>query len=629
MTECFYKRLFYALLVFSFAFLAGLVVSLANAQTENSADGLNIEYPVSELGNCADKAECKSFCGKSENMEVCSSFAEKHGLITKEEAAVNKKFSEIKSQGGPGGCSDKASCEAFCSDLSRIDECVSFAEKNGLMDKTRLEEAKRIRQAIKNGIVPPGQCKTENECDLYCSKAENMEECLAFAEKAGFLKDKDLADAKKVLPLMKKGETPGQCKTKEECDAYCNDESHAEECADFSLKAGFMTQEEAAMFKKTKGQGPGNCKGKEECDAFCNVPENQTACFEFGKKYGMISEEQLKEMEEGKARLKEGLEKAPAEAVSCIQSIVGSENFEKIKTGEVLPPRELGEKMRECFEKNVPPGPGGCKSKEECDAFCSDSANQEACFGFAEKQGLISEEQLKEMRQSREQNGQALQNFPSEVAGCVKEKLGEETFQKIQSGSFLPNQETGTAIGECFKNFAPKSENGEIKNEQESGSNPNPAGNIPPGNKIEMMPGSENPEFKNEGGEGMGMPNYEGFNYKNIQPNYEEKSGNELRIIYPGGGTSSEGANRFEIMNQERKEMQFSPENQGQFQAPSGAGEFGMPNSGGGEMYVPPAPAPMPSVVPETPSVPAPAPSTFGGDGGASIFSIFWKLISE
>jgi hypothetical protein len=466
-----------------------------------------------------------------------------------------------------------------------------------------------------------------------------MEECLAFAEKAGFLKDKDLADAKKVLPLMKSGETPGRCKTKEECDLYCDDENHAEECADFALKAGFVSQDEAEMMKKTKGKGPGNCKGEEECNAFCSVPENQQTCFEFGKKYGLIPEEQLKKMEEGKAKLKESLEKAPAEAVSCVESLVGSETFAKVKTGETLPPRELGEKMRECFEKNVPSGPGGCKNREECDAFCSDSANREVCFGFAEKQGLISEEYLKEMRQSRAENGQALQNFPSEVAECVKGKLGEETFQKIQSGSFPPNQETGTAIGECFKNFAPNPEDGEIQNRPESGSNPslknnegifnqNPSGNIPPGDKIEMMPGSENPEFKNEGGQGMGMPNYEGFNYKNIQPGLELKNGNELREIYPGNQTSPGNMNNFEIMNQERKEIQFSPGNQGQFQAPSGAGEFGAPNSGGqtmspggGENYIPPAPAP--SVTPESS---APSPTSPSEDGGASVFSIFWKL---
>jgi hypothetical protein len=40
-------------------------------------------------------------------------------------------------------------------------------------------------------------------------------------------------------------------------------------------------------------------------------------------------------------------------------------------------------------------GPGGCKGKEECDAFCNNPDNQETCFNFAKDNGMIPEKDLK------------------------------------------------------------------------------------------------------------------------------------------------------------------------------------------------------------------------------------------
>ena len=67
-----------------------------------------------------------------------------------------------------------------------------------------------------------------------------------------------------------------------------------------------------------------------------------------------------------------------------------------------MPPREIGDKMRECFEKFMPKspagmmapgaggmmppqgmaGPGGCKSTEECKTYCSEPAHIEECQKF-------------------------------------------------------------------------------------------------------------------------------------------------------------------------------------------------------------------------------------------------------
>jgi len=424
----------------------------------------NIQYPVKELGNCQDESACKSYCDKPENAKSCVNFAEKNNLMSKEEIEMAKKFMAVGSK-GPGGCKGKDECDAFCNDMANIDECVAFAEKNNLMPPKELEEAKMVQAAIKRGVKPPPckgkkacdaycedsnhmeeciafgteagfiqgkeledaqkmlaaikkgvkppPCKGKEACDAYCGNPDNMEACMTFAMEAGFMSEQEKADSQKMLQALKKGIKPPNCKGKDECDAYCSQEQNFNECTNFAEAAGFMTAEQTAMARKTGGKGPGNCKGKDECEAFCNSPDNQETCFNFAKDNGMIPEADLKQMEEGKQKFQESLQQAPATVLECLNSEIGTDMMEKFKSGAAMPPREIGEKMRGCFEKMGPPpgtegqgekfqpgpgaenpggqmmpqqaGPGGCKGPEECKSYCE--SNPDECKNFQPKQG--------------------------------------------------------------------------------------------------------------------------------------------------------------------------------------------------------------------------------------------------
>lgn len=350
-----------------------------------------IQYPVSELGGCGDKEACKTYCEKEANLDQCLMFAEKHGLLKNSEIERGKKFSQIvKSGGGPGSCSSERECFSYCNDVSRIDECVAFAEANGFMEGQELAEAKKIQGIVKSGKSLPGNCKNRATCEAYCKNLEHMDECIAFAKENGFMSPEEIAEAEKFLPLMKSGQTPGGCKSKEECEAFCDSEDNFEACFEFAEKAGLITDKEREIMKKTGGKGPGGCRGR-SCQTYCENPANQKACFEFAKEYGLMSEADLARMEEGKQMLKKQLETGPPEVQECLKSVVDVTVLES--EGFVGGP-ELGEKMRECFEKLIPQGmegqfefgeggefhgPGGCASREECEAYCTD--NPEAC-GF-------------------------------------------------------------------------------------------------------------------------------------------------------------------------------------------------------------------------------------------------------
>ncbi len=431
------QKYFIGFLVIIFAAAGAIILTDKVFAQETAAAG--IQYPVKELGDCKDQVDCKSYCDNPENIKACVDFAEKNNLMSEEEIQLAKNFIAAGSK-GPGGCTGKDACEQYCNEINNIDKCISFAEKNNLLPPAELEEAKKVQAAIARGVKPP-PCGNKNACDAYCEEPEHMEECITFGAEAGFIQGKELEDAQKMLQAIKKGVKPPpckgkeacdeycstpenmevcmnfameagfmneqektdsqkmlqaikkgvkppNCKGKEECDVYCSQEYHFEECTNFAEAAGFMTAEEAAMARKTGGKGPGGCVGKEECEAFCNNFDNQETCFNFAKDNGMIPEEDLKQMEQGKQQLQQSLQQAPPVVIDCLQSELGQDMVEKIKSGTAMPPKEISEKMQGCFQKMgqpqgsggpgeggmIPPagqtGPGGCKTAEECQNYC-------------------------------------------------------------------------------------------------------------------------------------------------------------------------------------------------------------------------------------------------------------------
>ena len=445
------------IIIFALGFLVSSIF-LVNKIFAQTADLANIQYPVAELGNCESQEACKTYCNKKENTDACMNFAAKNNLMSSEEIKIAEKFL-LGELNGPGGCTTKESCNEYCDGMNHIDECISFAEKNNLLSSGELQEAKKVQAAIKKGIKPPN-CNNKKECDAYCESSDHMEECITFGMETGFLQGQELENAKKMLQAIKSGVTPPNCKGKdacdeycsnpdhmeecinfsiaagmmpeeekansekmlealkkgikppnckgkEECDTYCQQEAHFEECTNFAVAAGYMTEENAAMARKTGGKGPGGCTNQEECDAFCNNPDNQETCFNFAKDNGLMSEEDLKQMEEGRAQMQQSLQQASTEVINCLNAELGTGVVEKMKNG-LMPSKDLGEKMQTCFQKVNPPqnqepgepgaggmippanqtGPGGCKTEEECKAYCE--GNPTECQKFQPAPGEIN-----------------------------------------------------------------------------------------------------------------------------------------------------------------------------------------------------------------------------------------------
>lgn len=479
------KKLLSFSILISSIIISGAIIGFAIAQAQQDPFD-SVQYPVKELGNCQSKEACGTYCDKPANIDACLAFAEKNNLMSGEELAQAKKFKEI-GMIGPGGCNGKDSCDKYCSSPDNMEECITFAQKNGLMSGKELEESQKVLTAIKKGIKPPA-CGGKDKCDAYCSSSDHMEECMAFAIEAGLMPEGEKENAQKMLSAIKQGIKPPACRGEEECQEYCSQDAHIEECVKFGEAAGMMKPEDAAMMRKTGGKGPGGCKSKTECEAFCNNPDNSETCFNFGKDNGLISQEDLQKMEQGKQQMQQSFSNMPAEVSQCLISVLGADTVEKMKSGTAMPSQNIGEQMKKCFEQFMPrmdqqgekgpgqggdmqsgdnnqgtfgpgrimnqqtEGPGGCKSLEECKSYCQN--NPDECRNFQPtiqpgnaqpQQGGGQPGQFGPMKQQ----GQEGQYQPGQMmppAGMQSGQPGEFQPKELNQTMPLQNQQPGQFI---------------------------------------------------------------------------------------------------------------------------------------------------------------------------------------
>lgn len=411
----------------------------------------SVQFPIAELGNCQDKTSCKAYCDDPAHADACLAFATAHHLMSEQEVNIAKKFLTGQIQ-GPGGCTSKSSCEHYCSDMSHLNECLAFAQKNNITppgSQDQLEKAKKIQAAIQAGLKPP--CTSEDSCQTFCQQStDNMKSCIEFGQKSGILQGEELAHAQGLEKALSRGITPPPC-TQDTCSEYCSQPDHVQACTSFAVAAGFITKEQADIAQKTGGKGPGGCVGQDACQTFCDNPDNQQACIQFAKDNGFMNSEDIQQIEDGQNKLKDAVSHAPDSAVFCLQQQVGQDMVEKIKSG-FLPPKDIGEKMRSCFQQGPPPGqdmrhpenntgsvapqnntfqgPGGCKTPEECASFCKD--HPDVCANAMPRQGDHQEQG------DTSRNPQPPCSNPN---GCPPQN--HEGFQPIMPGQQAPHEEDG------------------------------------------------------------------------------------------------------------------------------------------------------------------------------------------
>ncbi len=332
-------------------------------------------------------------------------------------------------------CKNQQACEAYCDVSNNIEACVNYAEKAGLMTSQEIAEARKIMPFLIGGTTP-GSCKNQRECDAYCDNEANLNECIDFAVKAGMMDASEAEMAKKMG-----GKGPGGCK-REECKTYCEDESHIQECVDFAVQNGMMDASEAEIVKKTGGKGPGNCKGKEECDNFCKQPENMQTCIDFAVQYGMMTEEEA-EMVKKSGGTSPGNCKSKEECDAFCSSEQGREVCLEWSKEHGMISDEEYQKTKQGNQGGGWSGPGGCKTESECKAYCEAEGHMQECMDASLKSGFMTQEQYneqmanwvksqEEMRQAEQQRQEGMMPKDTQTPG---------DYQETQPGNYQPSQE--------------------------------------------------------------------------------------------------------------------------------------------------------------------------------------------
>lgn len=166
---------------FAFAKEHGL---METADVERIEKIRNTEGP----GGCRGRA-CEQYCSQEGHEEECLNFAIDNGLVPPEEIEHAKKFIDIAKQGGPGGCRGRQ-CENFCNQPENQEQCFAFAKEKGLLPPEEIQKIEKIQGTLKSG-GGPGGCTSEQTCRAYCSDVSKFEECAAFAVGAGLMKPEE------------------------------------------------------------------------------------------------------------------------------------------------------------------------------------------------------------------------------------------------------------------------------------------------------------------------------------------------------------------------------------------------------------------------------------------------------
>ena len=301
------------------------------------AQGLdNIQYPIEELGNCQNREDCKSYCDKIANLESCFNFSKEHNLLSQCDSDNVRRFLNSLKEGAQLlPCETKAECLDFCSRHENLDQCLSFSRNTGIISS---DQALLIKRTAGLG---PGQCKSKEECKSYCSEENNVDECLAFASEHGFMSQAQVAEAIRIRDITLKG-GPGECIGLKQCRDYCSVSDNFQECINFGKDAGIISSEKAEEIKDfIKQESPGGCKTRQECNEFCQNSENIMQCLKFMVEKGYISEQGIKAMEEKLKETEEALYKQIEEYEKNFNVDIDEEEIKKQIQETIRPYKDM------------------------------------------------------------------------------------------------------------------------------------------------------------------------------------------------------------------------------------------------------------------------------------------------
>lgn len=284
---------------------------------------------------------------------------------------------------------------------------------------------------IKFPVAELGNCGSVEECKVFCDDAANVQACLSWAKENGFVKEEPRSAGGdqfegRAREVLARDAGPGGCKSFEECDAFCSQPQNADACFAFAKEHNLAPVEE--LRKIEKRAGPGGCGSQKECDNFCRTPENSATCINFAVKEGKISQEEADFM------------------VEQMKEFGGPKRIgppRGIEPRGPQPPQIDVEKAKKLLETEG--GPGGCKTMDECDAFCGTPGNDATCMQFAVDHGLMPAAEIERAKKIMNVEGPGGCRGRECESYCQNPEHGEECVDFAIKQGFMDPQEAEQA----------------------------------------------------------------------------------------------------------------------------------------------------------------------------------------
>ncbi|PIR82324.1 hypothetical protein COU20_02770 [Candidatus Kaiserbacteria bacterium CG10_big_fil_rev_8_21_14_0_10_59_10] len=198
----------------------------------------------------------------------------------------------------------------------------------------------------------------------------------------------------------------GGCASKEQCKMYCDEPANIAACVSFAEANGLMSPAEAAQARTfAEITGPGGCRGR-ECRAVCADPARRTECMAFAQEHGLM--------------------KSPPPQDLHIEE----------------PGIDEDRAMRIVEERG---GPGGCRTKDECHAFCNIESNVEMCLAFAAEHNLMPPQDLERARKMMAEGGPGGCRGVACRTYCENPDHAEECFAFAEAQGLIKPEEVERA----------------------------------------------------------------------------------------------------------------------------------------------------------------------------------------
>ncbi len=365
----------------------------------------DLNYPIAELDNCASREECRQYCDKSENFTACTEFAQENGL-PHTRTVRNREESPLEKIAFPiaelGNCASREECEEYCNQPANRATCQAFAEEQGLArprgSQPHEEEQPRGEEPgmeLEFPIEELGNCASIDECDAFCRRPENKDKCSEYAKKTDMQEyyEEDFGE-ESTEEDHQGGQPPGisfpiaqlgNCGSMEECDLYCQQPDHQEQCIAFARQHGLNAPEQS--------QRPDDKSGLEERKEYCKNHPDDEACRRSREEYCKNHPEDCKKIAgPGGCTSKEECQRYCQQNPNDAECQKAREKFGK------EPPKDSQKK-----EEKMPPkegemktGPGGCNSPEECKKYCENNPDDPECKEMPEKEIPEEKEEMPE-----------------------------------------------------------------------------------------------------------------------------------------------------------------------------------------------------------------------------------------